>query len=45
MNYSEEQLASELYADEFPRSNRYDPKWGVENTMGPNVMWLTESLS
>ena len=45
MNYPEEQLASELFADEFPRSNGYDPRWVVENTMGPNVLWFTESLS
>ncbi len=28
----------------FPRSNAYDPKWVLENQMGPNVLWLTEWL-
>lgn len=45
MAFPEEKLASELRAHEFPRSNGYDPKWVVENMMGPNVLWLTESLS
>ena len=30
---------------EFPRSAKYDPEWIIENTMGPNVLWLTESLA
>jgi cyclopropane fatty-acyl-phospholipid synthase-like methyltransferase len=30
---------------EFPRSASYDPDWVLENLMGPNVLWLTESLS
>ncbi len=29
----------------YPRSNRYDPEWITENQMGPNALWLTESLS
>jgi cyclopropane fatty-acyl-phospholipid synthase-like methyltransferase len=29
----------------FPRSAGYDPQWVAENTMGPNVLWLTEALS
>src|SRR4029077_1716190 len=28
----------------FPRSAAYDPRWVAENMMGPNVLWLTESL-
>ncbi len=36
---------SMLSKPEFPRSNRYDPDWVVENQMGPNVLWLAESLS
>ncbi len=31
--------------ESFPRSARYDPAWVAENGMGPNVLWLTESLS
>ena len=30
---------------EFPRSAKYDPEWVIKNTMGPNVLWLTESLT
>jgi cyclopropane fatty-acyl-phospholipid synthase-like methyltransferase len=30
---------------EFPRSANYDPAWVLENMMGPNPLWLTESLS
>jgi SAM-dependent methyltransferase len=29
----------------FPRSSAYDPRWIAENMMGPNVLWLAESLS
>lgn len=32
-------------ADLFPRSQRYDLDWVVANQMGPNVLWLTESLT
>jgi cyclopropane fatty-acyl-phospholipid synthase-like methyltransferase len=28
----------------FPRSSRYDPAWIAENWMGPNALWLMESL-
>ena len=41
---SREQLASEFKLDEFPRSSSYEPEWVIENMMGPNVLWLTESL-
>jgi len=37
-------LRSLLHNDRFPRSNRYDPHWVIENEMGPNALWLTESL-
>ena len=30
---------------EFPRSANYDPDWVLENMMGPNALWLTESLA
>jgi cyclopropane fatty-acyl-phospholipid synthase-like methyltransferase len=26
----------------FPRSSAYDPRWVMENAMGPNVLWLAE---
>lgn len=30
---------------EFPRSANYDPGWVLDNMMGPNALWLTESLT
>ena len=30
---------------DFPRSAKYDTAWVIENMMGPNVLWLTESLT
>ena len=44
-NISTEQLASAFELGEFPRSSSYEPEWVIENMMGPNVLWLTESLS
>ena len=38
-------LASLLTRVDFPRSAAYDPRWVLENLMGPNVLWLTEALS
>lgn len=32
-------------ADLFPRSAAYDESWVTENRMGPNVLWLAESLA
>ncbi len=29
----------------FPRSTNYDPEWVLDNMMGPNALWLTESLT
>jgi cyclopropane fatty-acyl-phospholipid synthase-like methyltransferase len=37
--------AALLQMDQFPRASTYDPQWVLENQMGPNVLWLTESLS
>lgn len=34
-----------LTVDEFPRSAGYDLDWVIENQMGPNVLWQTESLT
>jgi SAM-dependent methyltransferase len=31
--------------DALPRSARYDPGWLYRHHMGPNVLWLTESLT
>ena len=30
---------------EFPRSANYDADWVLDNMMGPNALWLTESLT
>jgi cyclopropane fatty-acyl-phospholipid synthase-like methyltransferase len=34
-----------MAAPMFPRSSQYDPVWVYSNSMGPNVLWLTEWLS
>jgi cyclopropane fatty-acyl-phospholipid synthase-like methyltransferase len=34
-----------LHHGRYVRSNRYDPDWVFENLMGPNPLWLLESLS
>ncbi len=31
--------------DRFPRSAKYDHTWMIENSMGPNAVWLVEYLS
>jgi cyclopropane fatty-acyl-phospholipid synthase-like methyltransferase len=31
-----------LYNDKFPRSNKYDEDWIINNAMGINPLWLTE---
>lgn len=37
-------IADTLKPAQFSRSASYDPEWVLEHTMGPNVLWLTESL-
>lgn len=39
------ELSKAFKVKAFPRSAKYDPGWVIENMMGPNAMWLTESLS
>lgn len=34
-----------LSDERFPRSGKYDPEWILWNQMGPNALWLTESLT
>lgn len=34
-----------LHHERYPRSDNYDPAWVVENQMGPNALWLLESLT
>jgi SAM-dependent methyltransferase len=38
-------LAQRLNLEAFPRSAAYNPRWVLENLMGPNVLWLTEALT
>ena len=38
-------IKDQLSRPEFPRSNRYDPEWVLENQMGPNALWLIEWLT
>jgi cyclopropane fatty-acyl-phospholipid synthase-like methyltransferase len=39
-----ERFADQLQRTEYPRTNRYEPGWVLHNLMGPNVLWLAESL-
>lgn len=34
-----------LHHTRYTRSNAYEPAWVIENQMGPNALWLTESLT
>ncbi len=45
MTEEREELRRLLALDRYPRSAAYDPQWVVENMMGPNPLWLAESLS
>lgn len=45
MGMTKQELALAFQFDGLTRSTAYDPEWVIENMMGPNVMWLTESLS
>ncbi|MCD6518493.1 MAG: class I SAM-dependent methyltransferase, partial [Anaerolineae bacterium] len=44
MPLDEESLRVLLTRREFPRSSKYDPRWILENQMGPHPLWLTEWL-
>jgi cyclopropane fatty-acyl-phospholipid synthase-like methyltransferase len=37
-------LARATVHDQFPGSSRYDGEWVMANAMGPNPLWLAESL-
>ena len=45
MSHTKAKLVEILTIDQFPRSANYDLDWVLENQMGPNVLWLTESLT
>jgi cyclopropane fatty-acyl-phospholipid synthase-like methyltransferase len=38
------EIAALFAVETLPRSAAYEPRWAIENTMGPNVLWLTEWL-
>jgi cyclopropane fatty-acyl-phospholipid synthase-like methyltransferase len=38
-------LRERLSKQDFPRSSTYDPRWLMDNAMGPHVLWLAERLS
>jgi hypothetical protein len=38
-------VSEKLSPAAFPRSAGYEMSWVLENLMGPNVVWLAESLS
>ena len=44
MKLTKQELADRLRLEAYPRSAGYDPEWVIENMMGPNVLWLAESL-
>lgn len=41
----DEPTAERLRLPAYPRSSAYDPEWILANQMGPNVLWLAESLT
>ena len=44
MTLSDGELRGLLHQERYPRSSTYDPRWVLENEMGPNALWLTEWL-
>lgn len=42
---SEPDLRALLEHHLYPRSGNYDPDWVIDNMMGPNPLWLVESLT
>jgi cyclopropane fatty-acyl-phospholipid synthase-like methyltransferase len=45
MKHTASELTDILCLEAYPRSASYDPQWMLENQMGPNVLWLAESLT
>lgn len=39
------EIRDRVFNPRFPRSNTYDPVWQMENMLGTNPLWLTESLA
>jgi len=44
-NHDLDRIGDYLVHPQFPRSATYDPRWQYDNAMGPNPLWLLESLS
>jgi SAM-dependent methyltransferase len=44
MTLTDKEFRKKYIREEFPLSSKYDPYWVSENEMGPNPLWLTESL-
>ena len=42
---TDSEAAAILDRPEFPRSRGYEPRWVLENQMGPNALWLVEWLT
>ena len=40
-----EKTTNDLNTNLFPRSTAYDEAWVTANRMGPNVLWLAESIA
>ena len=45
MRDDDKDIADQFRPREFPRSAEYDRDWVLDNMMGPNALWLTESLA
>ena len=45
MSRTKEELTEAFDLEEFPRSAKYDTELVINHMMGPNALWLTESLS
>jgi SAM-dependent methyltransferase len=39
------ELRDLLHHDRYERTNGYEPQWVIDNDMGPNPLWLLESLT
>lgn len=38
-------LRKRMTLPEYPRSAKYDPQWQIDTMMGPNALWITESVT
>ena len=45
MDYTKEQILAIMSDDTFPLTQKYDPDWILENSMGSHCLWLLESLT